>query len=124
MTDFKIDSPEQLFNLSTFLGSKIMLSKINNGLNYFGYRNGEYTSLGWEAASKQVTKMLKIADRQAKNINDLLGKMSFKNLMKENINLFTQSMTDEASQESIEVDRRILLEKSLKEDAIQVFKPF
>ena len=93
---------------------------ITSGLNYFGYRDKEFSSIGWETAGNDVVNLLKTADSQAENINNILKTVLIRDVMSSNQQLLTDAMLVPARAELKETDRRIRLEESLKEKAVKV----
>ena len=93
---------------------------MKSGLNYFGFRYGEFTSIGWQSTSQEVTRMMRLANNQAAQINTLFQTIQFKDLLKKNQKFFTDAMLAPAKLEKAETEKRLLLEKSLKRDAIRV----
>ena len=105
--------------MSPPLDCNMMIKWITSGLNYFGYIN-EFLQIGWNDAKKDVTKLLGIADRQAKNINSLLKSIQYHNLIGNLQQLLTKGMLIPVRNELDETKRRLVLEETQKGKTIRV----
>ena len=108
----------------SFPDCNTLIQFITSGLNYFGYKENQFSAIGWTTTRDKVTELIQTANTQAANINNILKYTATKDVLKGNRDLFSTSMLAPAKQELNETTRRIIFEQSLKKKAIEVITYF
>ena len=104
----------------SILDCNTLIEFITSGLNYFGYKENQFSAIGWTTTRDEVTALIQTANTQAANINRILQYIATTDVLRSNSELFSTSMVAPAEAELTETGRRILFEQSLKNNSIEV----